>query len=411
MSPTLSELQAFVDARRAAGEGYALLLVDSGVVGELDAGWGYAVGDAAQEFLASRLRTEAMREQDLLVAAGRGEFACALAAVDEPGVAVLAAEKVLRALDTPLWVGEEEIHARGAVGIALPTGGVTDVAALLGHAKCACRRAQSRTGRIAVFTAGDADDAVARLGAQSQLRAAVVSESAGFLFRPQRDVRSGMLLGAQGGIAWAGGVASVGEAIAAVRAARRVHEATRWLVGAALRHCTELRQGCGLDLRVSLSLSVRDLQQADLADSIRSMMSVWNLRPSRLTIGILDAGVLLERAEARGLLQALGGAGLRLALEDPDAGLAVLAQLDALPFAELRLDQSRLGGLAGSPKRQANVKAIVEMAHQLRLEVLADGVADAEAAQCLVDLGCDVLQGEHVGPFASVRDFIAAHQQ
>lgn len=411
MSPFLAELQAYLDARRAAGDGIALLLLDCGVIGQLDATWGYAVGDAGREFLASRLRAEALREQDLLVDAGRDDFACALACVTDPSVAQLAAEKLLRALDAPLWIGDDEIYASPAAGIVLVPADSADAATLLGQAKAASRAARERPDQIAMFAPGDGRPGAAKLPFDARLRAAILQESMEFLFRPQFDVRTGMLAGADCVLGWSDGTVQARDAIAVAQDARRANEATRWVIGGVLRHCTELRQGCGVDIHVGVNLSARHLHLGDLAESILGLLKVWNLRPSRLALGIADTAALAQRPQAREILKALGSAGVRLALDDPSAGPSVFAELEPLAFAEYRLDPALLRELPASTRRQGIVKAMAGLAHELRLDVLADGVADAATAACLKDLGCDILQGDHIGRLVDAQGFIDAHRQ
>lgn len=411
MNPFVAELQAYIDARRAAGESSALVLVHCGVVERLDAAWGYAVGDAAHEFFASRLRAEALREQDLLVDAGRDEFACALASVDDAGVALLAADKLLHALDAPLWVGEDEIFGSAAAGIVIVPAGSEDAATLLGHAKATCRVARDRPERVAVFAGSGDSPEVEQMRFQSRLRAAIVGESLEFLFRPQLDIRTGMIVGAECALGWADGAVQARQAIAAAQLARNVNEATRWAIGGALRHCTELRQGCGIDLRVSINLSAKDLLLRELSESVLGLLKVWNLRPSRLALGISDTSVLPHQPEARDLLHALSTAGVRLGLDDPEAGLVALAQLESPVFAEFRLHPALLRDLPASARRQGIARAMIAMAHELRMEVLADGVDDAGTADCLKQLGCDILQGDHVGQLRDAKGFVSAHQQ
>lgn len=411
MSPLVAALQAFLDARQAAGESAAVLLVECGVVPRLDAAWGYAVGDAARDFFASRLRAEALREQDLLVEAGRDDLACALVAVGDREVAQLAAEKLLRALDAPLMVGDDDLYADVAIGVALVDAGDPDAARSLGRARAACSLARERPGRIAVLPGAAPVEAAARMQEQSRLRAAIANEAMEFLFRPQFDLRTSMLVGADCSLRWEGGEVQAREAIAAARGARRVNEATRWIIGGALRHCGELRQGCMVDLHVGVNISARDLHAGELSESILGLLKVWNLRPSRLALGVSDVGLLARPGPARDMLQALGAAGVRLGLDDPAAGLAALSQLEPLPFSEFRLDPSLLHNLPGSARQQGIVRALAGIAHDLRMEVLADGVADAATADCLKQLGCDILQGDHVGPRRDAAGFIEAHQQ
>lgn len=410
MTGFVAQLQAFLDARQRDADGTALLLVECGIVRELDAHWGYDTGEAAHGFFASRLRAEALREQDLLVAAGRDEFACALSGVADVGVAMLAADKVLRALDVPVWAGEDEIHARPAIGIAMAPDGAA--AALLGHARAAARRARDLPGRVAVFEAAVDDvPAVERLRRESGVRTAVVNEAMEFRFRPQFDLRTDLIVGADSLLAWEGGMVSVREAVASALAARHVNEAARWVIGGAIRHCPQLAAGCGLDLRVSLSLSVRDLHLRELADSIAGLLKVWNIRPSRLCIAVSDTHLLAERPDAREALQAIAATRVRLGLDEPTVELGALAQYDAIGFDEFRLPAPLLRGIADSERRQRIVRSLVGLAHDMRMEVLADGVADAASASCLKDLGCEIIQGDHVGPALDAQGFIDAHQQ
>jgi len=411
VNSAVAGLQAYIDARRAAGERTAVLLVDCGLVDSLDAALGYAVGDAAHGYFASRLRDEALREQDLVIDVDRDRFACALAAVGSLDVAQLAAEKLLRALDAPLWVGDDEVFADPAVGIALVPEGSDDAVAVLGRARAACSVARERPERLSMYSETDSPPGVATLEYQGRLRAAIVSEAMEFLFQPQFDMRTGLLVGAACLLGWAGGTVPARQAIAAAHGARRVNEATRWTIGGVLRHCTELRQGCGVDLHVGVNISASDLHAGELAESILGLLKVWNLRPSRLALGISDIGLLVRRPQALGIVQALGKAGVRLGIDDPDAGLPELAQLESISFAELRLDRALMRGIASSPRRQGIVRGLAAMAHELRMDVLADGVDDAGTAACLKELGCDILQGEHIGPLRDAQGFIAAHQQ
>ena len=166
-----------------------------------------------------------------------------------------------------------------------------------------------------------------------------------------------------------------------------------------------------VDLHVGVNISARDLHAGELAESILGLLKVWNLRPSRLALGVSDVALLARPSPALDMLQALGAAGVRLGLDDPAAGLSALSRLEPLPFAEFRLDASLLRGLPGSARQQSIVRAVAGIAHELRMEVLADGVADAATAACLKDLGCDILQGDHVGPLRDAAGFIEAHQQ
>lgn len=387
-----------------------MLVADCGVIEDIDAYWGYEAGDAARAFFAQRLKAEALRGQDLLVDACRDRFACGLAAVGDVGVALLAAEKILRTLDAPLWAGDSELRADPAVGIAIAPAGEVSAAQLLGQATAASARAREVPGRIAVR-----DEAAERVAADarardSDLQGAMLQEAAGFLFRAQHDLRASIVAGAECFLAWEGGVSRPHEAIASLRAARRTDEGLRWVLGGAIQQCAQLAAGCGVSLRVAASVSARDLNLLELADSVAGLLKVWNVRPSRLSLAIRDAHLLAVRPAATEVLRGLGAVGLRLSLDDPGLGLAALARLDARGFEELRLPASLVRESGASPRSESVVRALCTFAHDLGMEVLADGVDDADAAERLKSLGCDVIQGDHVGPLQDAATFIGANQ-
>lgn len=410
----LTELHALAAARRADGQGIALLFVDCGVVGSIDTVFGYAAGDATREHFAGRLRAEVLRPQDALCELGRDEFALALDSVSSPGVALLAAEKVLRVLDTPVLAGDDEVFTRTAIGIALFPEHGADAATLLQHARTACRAARRRPGRVAMYAPSDEVPPAELLRSESRLRAAVLQEALDFLYRPQREFRTGLLAGADCVLGWRDGdtaLITVHDAIAAAESARRVGEATRWVLNSVLRDCAELRQAVGVDLRVAVTLSARELRLPELPEFVAGMLKVWNLRPSRLSISVADTMILARRPETCEMLKRLRQTGVRLAIDDPAVGYASLAHLATLPFDEFRLDITSLRGLPQGPKQQAIARSTIGLAHELGLEVLAEGVDDEASVECLRGLGCDLMQGAHVGPPHEPESFAAAYGQ
>jgi diguanylate cyclase (GGDEF)-like protein len=406
-------LEALAQTRRAAGEQLAVLFVDCGVVGRIDAVWGYDVGDGVRERLRARLKSEVLREQDLIGDPGRDEFACVLRNVRGEGVALLAAEKTLRALDQPLWVDADELYARPAVGIALYPEHAAGAANLLQRAKTACRAARERPGRLALFAPDQVGMDAELLVYENRLRAAVAQDALDIVFQPQWDMRTGLVVGAESQLRWRDaslGAVPVEKAIAAAESAGLVNELTLWMVNGALRTCRHFRDAAGLDLRVGVTLSAKSLRLADLPEFVASALKTWNLRPSRLALEITETAVLAHSLESVETLQRLRKAGVRLTLDDPRAGYASLAWLAALPFHEWRIDLAGIGDIVESPPRLALVRSLADCAHRLKLDVLVAGVDDAATAAALKPLGCDVMQGAHLGAPADAAAFVKAYR-
>jgi diguanylate cyclase (GGDEF)-like protein len=414
MSEFTERLAATAESRVAAGEQLALLFVDCGVVQRIDGVWGYDVGDGVRERLRARLRSEVLREQDLVGDPGRDELACVLLNVRGEGVAVLAAEKVLRALDQPLWVGADELYARPAVGIALLPDHAEGAVDLLQRARTASRAARDRPARFAVYAPDQEGLDAELLLYENRLRAAVGQDALDIVFQSQWDQRTGLVVGAESQLRWrdAGlGPVPVEKAIAAAESAGLVNELTLWMVNGALRNCRHFRDAAGLDLRVGVTLSAKSLRQADLPDFVASALKTWNLRPSRLSLEITETAVLAHSLESVETLKRLREAGVRLTLDDPRAGYVSLAWLAALPFHEWRIDLANVGDIVESPPRLALVRALTELAHRLKLEVLVAGVDDAASAAALKPLGCDVLQGQHFGAPLDAAAFVKQYRE
>jgi len=186
LSKFMAQADACVAARLADGLQMALLFVDCGVIARIDGVWGYVVGDGVRDRLGARLRTEVLRAQDILGHPGRDEFACVLASLQSTGVATLAAEKLLRALDQPLWVDVDEVYARPAVGIAVfPEHGASAVE-LLQRARTASRAARERPERYALYSAEQERSEIELLLYENRLRAAISQDALDIVFQAQR---------------------------------------------------------------------------------------------------------------------------------------------------------------------------------------------------------------------------------
>jgi diguanylate cyclase (GGDEF)-like protein len=409
LSKFMAQADACVAARLADGLQMALLFVDCGIVARIDGVWGYVVGDGVRDRLGARLRTEVLRAQDILGHPGRDEFACVLASLQSTGVATLAAEKLLRALDQPLWVDVDEVYARPAVGIAVFPEHGTSAVELLQRARTASRAARERPERFALYSVEQERSEIELLLYENRLRAAISQDALDIVFQAQRDVRTGMIVGAESQLRWrdAGlGAVPVAKAIAAAESAGLVNEVTLWLVNGALRNCRQFRDAAGLDLRVGVTLSAKSLRQADLPEFVLSALKTWNLRPSRLTLEITETQVLAASLESVETLQRLREAGVRLSLDDPGAGYASLAWLATLPFHELRVNLANIGDIVESPQHLALVESLIGLAHRLKMEVLVAGVEDEASAALLKPLGCDLMQGKVIGAALETPEFI-----
>lgn len=407
--PFLEALRGQVEERRADGGNLAVLLVECGLISRIDAAWGYHIGDAVRSHVAELLRTDVLRPGDLVGEMSRDGFACVLSTVEDPAVALLAARKALRALNAPFWIGEDEIFASPAIGIAMYPAHADQAEVLLQRATSACSGARELTGRIADYAEDRDNSAASKLLYENRLRTAVAEDALELAFQPQYDLRLGQVMGAESLLRWrdpALGVIPAVDAFAAAEAADKVTDLVSSILNRALRNVSEFRYSAGLDLRIAVKLPARALLHPELVDVVQRALGTWSRRPGTLILEIGETSVLGREAGARATLGRLKELGVKLSIDDPNMELSSLFWLAPLPFQEIKIDVSAAHDLAGVPKSERILQSIIELAHHLRLEVVAVGVADDAAAIRLKELGCDYMQADFKGPALDPKEFV-----
>ncbi|MCX7167615.1 MAG: EAL domain-containing protein [Rhodocyclales bacterium] len=407
--PFLDELRGKVEERRADGGNLAVLLIECGVISRIDGVWGYHIGDAVRDRVIASLRTDVLRPGDFVGAMGRDDFACVLSTVEGPAVALLAAKKSLRALNTPFWIGEDEIFADPAIGIAMFPEHGDQAEILLQRAKSACALARGLPDRIADHAEDRENPAASKLLYDNRLRTAVAEDALELVFQPQYDLRLGQVMGAESLLRWrnpALGMIAAEHAFAAAESSGMVTDLVSSILNRALRNVSEFRYSAGLDLRIAVKLPARALLNTELPDVVQRALGTWSRRSGSLILEIGETSVLGAEAVARETLGRLKELGVKLSIDDPDMALSSLFWLAAMPFQEIKIDVSVARDPAGAPKSERILQSIIELAHHLRLDVVAVGVADDAAAARLKELGCDYMQADYKGPALDPKGFV-----
>jgi diguanylate cyclase (GGDEF)-like protein len=405
----LEALRGRVEERRADGGNLAVLLIECGVISRIDAVWGYRIGDAVRDRVAASLRTDVLRPSDLVGEMGRDDFACVLSAVEGPAVALLAARKSLRALNTPFWIGEDEIYASPSIGIAMYPAHGDQAEVLLQQAKSACVIARDLTGHIADYADDRDNPAASKFLFENRLRTAVAEDALELAFQPQYDLRRGQVMGAEGLLRWRDptlGMIASEHAFAAAESADMVTDLVSSILNRALRNVSEFRYSAGLDLRIGIKLPARALRHPELSDVVERALGTWSRRAGTLILEIGETSVLGADGVAKETLGRLKELGVKLSIDDAGMALSSLFWLASLPFQEIKIDVSAARDLAGAPKSERIVQSIIELAHHLRLDVVAVGVADDAAAARLKELGCDYMQADYKGPALDPKQFV-----
>lgn len=413
--PFIEQLHASLAERKADGQGLALLVVHFGLVGRADALYGYEIGDAVRSRLIATVRNDVLRPGDFLGEFGRDQVACVLAPLADPQMALMAADKLRRALHEPLWLGEDEVYASPAIGIATHSGDIDDARALMRRARTACVTAAELPDRIALYNVTQ-DGSAALLVREGRLRSAVAGDALEMVFQPQFDLRFGQIMGMESLLRWPGTreLVPMQDAIEAAEAIGSVDRLLSSVLNRALRNCADFRQRAGLDLRVAVNLPARALLMNDLPDLVERALRTWGLRAGRLMLEIEGIPLLQASDAARATLQKLYEMGVKLSIDDTGAPGSSLFFIATMPFHEMKIDLSGLMNLPQVetaegetlPRSGMVLKSLADLAHQLGIEVTVIGVPSEAVAGQLVSLGCDFMQGDYRAAPADPEEFV-----
>jgi EAL domain-containing protein (putative c-di-GMP-specific phosphodiesterase class I) len=216
-------------------------------------------------------------------------------------------------------------------------------------------------------------------------------------------------MGAEALLCWrdpAFGMADPEQAFAAAESAEKLSDLVSLILNRALRIVSEFRYSAGLDLRIAIKLPARALRNTELVDVVGRALGTWSRRPGTLILEIGDTALLGTDTVARETLGRLKDLGLKLSIDDPGMALPSLFRLASMPFQEIKLDVSAARDLEDAVKSAHIIQSIIELAHRLRLDVVAVGVTDDAAAARLKELGCDLMQADYKGPALGPEEFV-----
>jgi diguanylate cyclase (GGDEF)-like protein/PAS domain S-box-containing protein len=371
-----------------------VLLVDLDNFREINETRGRDKGDALLQAVATRLRA-AMRDSDTVGRVGDDSFAILPSGETDVEAAAAIAWKVRDVFEQPFLINGDAIEVHGSVGIALfPQHGRT-TAELLRRADLAMQQAKGSGQGLAVFVANQEDQTAHRLALLNDLRDGIPRGELVLHYQPKIDLAAGQrTTGVEALVRWqhpTDGLLTPGQFMPMAERSELIEPLTRWVLNEALRQ-QRLWIDAGLDLTMAVNVSARSLtRHTALPDIVASLTNTWGIAPGRLILELTENAVIsLEVARILELLHAMGE---RLAIDDFGTGHSSLAYLRQLTIDEIKIDQSFVINLPSVPRDAVIVRSIIDLAHNLGLTVVAEGVEDEASLEIVVANGCDSAQG------------------
>jgi len=239
-------------------------------------------------------------------------------------------------------------------------------------------------------------DAVARVGLQASLRRALQQHEFLLHYQPQVDARSGRIVGLEALIRWQqpdGGLMPPAEFIPSAEQSGLIIPIGEWVLNEACRQAMVWRAKLAPDLVIAVNLSVAQFARGNIVDAVLGALNRSGLPPQALELELTESVLLRDTDFALQTMSALKNIGVRLAIDDFGTGFSSLAYVKRLTVDKLKIEHSFVKEMVENPQDAAIVRAIVELAHTLQLEVIAEGVETAAQLAMLRGYGCDQIQG------------------
>lgn len=400
--------RAAIESHRQDGKQLGLLVLQIGKVEQIDRQLGLQKGEAFMLRVMRRMREGVLRKQDQLGRVSRDQFACLLPRIAGEGVAILAANKLIDALEVPILIGEHTFDTDTVIGIVVYPDHGSDPQTLVRNAKLAVRAARDAQVRTAVYDSEHGEREERQMRYEMRLRRALEQNTLGLVFEPQLDAKSGRIGGLECILSWTDaelGEVPEAQALETAETAGLVREVTWWIFNNAMRHSAEFARA-GLQCKLGLKVSATGLLQPDFPEFVDRALRTWGVPPGRVVIGVHEMAIAGELAPVKGAFARLKRLGLRLSIVDFATGASSLSNLAQLPFDELQLSAAFVCDMRRSELHGKLIRSLVRLARDLGLQVTAEGAGDGETVVALLGLGCERVQGPHVSMPLTAEDIL-----
>ena len=359
---------------------------------------GYRVGDLLLGRVAERLSQQMVRGGDLVARLGGDEFAVLLRQGDA-ALAASVAQRIGAAFDEPLKLEEHTVDMGAGIGIACWPQHASDADALLSRAEVAMYAAKRRAESPLMYDPSFDAASSMTLSLLTELRQAVEQNELRLYLQPKLKLHTGRISGAETLVRWQHPTRGLVPPMSFIPFAEQtgfIRTLTMWVFEEAARHWLAL-QAEGIPMTLSVNLSTRDLLDPDLPQKFDALLVKHRVPAEAFCLEITESAIMDDPTRALATLNKLSELGFRLSIDDFGTGYSSLAYLKRLPVDELKIDKSFVMSMEKDLDDAKIVRSTIDLAHNLGLSVVAEGVENVKAWDMLRELECDEAQGYHMG--------------
>ena len=398
------------------GRGIALGHLDLDNFRHANDALGHQAGDRLILQVVARLKSQ-LEAGDQIARLGSDEFALLIDTRRAPERAEWIAERITEVMGEPYWIDGESLLIGCSLGIAHARANA-GADPLMWHAHIAMQQAKSTQGcTFHVFDERINRSARSLADLESELRRALRRDELELHYQPRLDLGTGNIVGLEALVRWRHterGLLAPNEFVPLAEQSGLIVPLGYWVISRALRDMQALRERGLQALHMAVNLSFRQFQDSQLLSTLSRLITERGVEAQWLEFELTETAVMRRSDLVKQTMDALGRLGVRFSLDDFGTGFSSFVHLNSLPIALLKIDKSFVGGMEDREENRKLVHAMINLAHNLKLEVVAEGVETPEQLSLLRDFGCDQVQGYFISrplPLADLVEFLTLGEQ
>lgn len=357
---------------------------------------GHACGDELLISVSIRLKN-CVREVDTIARLGGDEFTIIFDSIQHSENAGMIAEKILDALSDPFILSGNKIFISTSIGITLYPEDATEAEDLIKHADAAMYKTKEKgRNNFQYYTDNLNTEAVKTMELKNDLRNAIIQNELSLYYQPKVNMVNNEIVGAEALLRWQHpklGMVSPAEFIPIAEQSGLIHEIGSWVIKEAIIQNHKWRESHLKPICMAINLSAKQFQKREFVDLIDRELNNADMTVSSLELEITESLLMKEDQQEQDILKELNDKGYKIAIDDFGTGYSSLSYLKRFTIDTLKIDRSFIRDIPSDQDDAEIVKAIVAMAHALRLTVIAEGVENEDQLAFLRQLNCDEIQG------------------
>ena len=383
----------------------ALFLLDLDRFKEVNDTIGHHIGDILLQDAACRL-SNLIGEKDVVARLGGDEFGILFNSIDREVIENIA-EQIIVILNRPFLINTHQLHIGASLGIATYPDLANDEIEMMRYADVAMYVAKKNHAGYAFYSPKEDQNSLDRLSLVSELKDAINNNKLELYYQPKYSLALFRTNEVEALLRWfhpERGFIPPDLIIEIAEESGLIHPLTEWVLQSAITQMESWNKS-ELTVGVAVNLSAFNLQNPHLITMIKFLLDIKSINPNQLILEVTESAMMENPELAKSVLSGLHNMGLKIAIDDFGTGYSSLAYLKNLPVNELKIDRSFIMNIDSDKSDRAIVKSTIDLAHNLGLSVVAEGVETQEGWDILAEMGCDIIQGYFLSKPLPAKEF------